>query len=214
MRTQTFISSMVGVVAAVAVAGSANAAIVTGPGSGNTQGSDCATFDPSTSTTITYNGAGSWANQSFGQFYFAPIVSDSNYQGSNPGFVVTNIEYSRNSGVSWTLGASTYTTSTQNNQQAAAAGKNFAYWAFSIQDASFGISGASLRVRMTLSATNALANGKLLTGFAHGQYGSAAQDFYGPAFVAGGGVSYAVPAPGAAALVGLAGLVASRRRRN
>ena len=213
MRNKTFISSMVGIAAAAAVAGSANAAIVTGPGSGNTQGSDCATFDPSTSTTITYNGAGSWANQSFGQFYFAPIVSDSNYQGSNPGFVVTNIEYSRDSGLNWTLGASTYTTSTQNNQQAAAAGKNFAYWAFSIQDASFGITGSTLRVRMTLSATSLLANGKLLSGFAHGQYGSLAQDFYGQAFGAGGGVSIAVPAPGAFALLGVAGLVGARRRR-
>jgi len=211
MRNKTFISSMVGVAAAAAVAGSANAAIVTGPGTG----SDCATLNPSTSTTITYTGT--WATQTFGTFYMGFGVSDASYAGYVSGLQVTNIEYSTDSGTNWTLGASSYTTgtttysgfSTASNAPASAAAGT---WAFSFTNngsgGTGGINGSTLRVRATLSATGSIPNNYKFYGFATGQWAGGA----GKAF-SGGSFSTAVPAPGALALLGAAGLVGARRRR-
>ena len=211
MRNKTFISSMVGIAAAVAVAGSANAAIVTGPGTG----SDCATLNPSTSTTITYTG--SWSSQTVGTFYMGFGVCNASYVGAVSGLEVTNIQYSTDSGVNWTLGASSYTTgtttyggfSTASNAPASAAAGTWAF-SFTNNGSGFpgGINGSTLRVRATLSATSSIPNDYKFYGFATGQWAEGA----GRAF-SGGYVSTAVPAPGAFALLGVAGLVGARRRR-
>ena len=207
MRTQTFISSMVGVVAAATLVGSANAAIVSGPG----YGSDCATFNPSTSTTITYTVTTGGPN--VGTFYMGFGVLDANYNGYTAGIEVTNIEYSTDSGTNWTLGASWYTTGNTTYSQFFNNAPGSVAWAFSFTDngsvgSTGGIDRSTLRVRATLSATSSIPNGYQFYGLQRGLYSPA-----GNAFVAGI-LSTAVPAPGAAALVGLAGLVAGRRRRN
>ena len=212
MRTQTFIVSMVGVVAALA--GSANAAIVTGPGTS----SDCATFNSSTSTTITYSGTATGAGQTFGTFYFGFGVMNASYAGYVAGIQVTNIQYSTDSGANWTLGASSYTTGTTtfggfSTASLAPASASAGTWAFSFTNngTSFpgGINGNTLRVRATLSATNDIPNSYKFYGWGTGQWSEGA----GRSFQ-GNGISTAVPAPGVAALIGLAGLVANRRRRN
>ena len=208
MRTQTFISSMVGVVAAATLVGSANAAIVSGPGFG----SDCATFNPSTSTTITYTVV-ALGGSNFGTFYMGFGVLDANYNGYTAGIEVTNIEYSTDSGTNWTLGASSYTTGNTTYSQFFDTAPGSAAWAFSFTDngsvgSNGGIDRSTLRVRATLSATSSIPNDYQFYGFQLGQYSPAGNAF------AGGILSTAVPAPGAAALIGLVGLVAGRRRRN
>ena len=206
MRNTTFTSSMVGIAAAVAVASSASAAIVSGPG----YGSDCATFNPSTSTTITYTVALGGSN--FGTFYMGFGVLDANYNGYTAGIEVTNIEYSTDSGTNWTLGASSYTTGNTTYSQFFNTAPGSAAWAFSFTDngsvgSNGGIDRSTLRVRATLSATSSIPNDYQFYGFQLGQYSPTGNAF------AGGNLSTAVPAPGALALLGAAGLAGARRRR-
>ena len=213
MRNKTFISSMVGVAAAVAVAvaGSANAAIVDPAGAF----SNCKTVNPSTSTTITYTGG--WGFATFGTFYMGFGVANASFVGPVAGVQVTNIEYSTNSGVSWTLGASSYTTGTTTPAEFFSSAANApasaapGTWAFSFTNNGSGeeggINGSTLRVRATLSATSSIPNDYKFYGYATGQWA-----FGGQAF-ASVPSSTAVPAPGALALLGAAGLVGARRRR-
>ena len=213
MRNKTFISSMVGIAAAVAVAvaGSANAAIVDPAGAF----SNCKTFNPSTSTTITYTGG--WGFATFGTFYMGFGVANASFVGPVAGVQVTNIEYSTNSGVSWTLGASSYTTGTTTPAEFFSSAANApasaapGTWAFSFTNNGSGeeggINGSTLRVRATLSATSSIPNDYKFYGYATGQWA-----FGGQAF-ASVPSSTAVPAPGALAMLGAAGLVGARRRR-
>ncbi|MEN9642723.1 MAG: hypothetical protein RIR77_1912 [Planctomycetota bacterium] len=207
MRNTTFTSSMVGIAAAVAVASSASAAIVSGPGGF----SDCATFNPSTSTTITYTIV-ALSNSTFGTFSMGFGVLDASNNGYTAGIEVTNIEYSTDSGTNWTLGASSYTTGNTTYSQFVGAAPGSAAWAFSFTDngsvgSDGGIDRSTLRVRATLSATSSIPNDYQFYGFQRGQYSPAGNAFAGATF------STAVPAPGALALLGAAGLVGARRRR-
>ncbi len=209
MRNKTFISSMVGVAAVVAVAGSANASIVSGPGTG----SNCASLDPSTDTTITYTG--DWVSTTTARaLYMGFGVANQSYGGYVAGLQITNIEYSTDSGANWTLGASSYTTGTTTlggfSTAASAPGSAPAgTWAFNFTSGS-NIVGSALRVRATLSATSSIPAYYKFYAFATGKSVTNTTVFEG-AYLS---TVFPVPAPGAAALVGLAGLVATRRRRN
>ena len=209
MRTQTFISSMVGIAAAAAVAGSANASIINGNGTG----SNCASLDPSTDTTITYTGI--WGGTTTARsFYMGFGVANASYGGYVAGLQITNIEYSTDSGASWILGASSYTTGTTtlagfSSADSAPASAPAGTYAFNFTSGS-GIVGNALRVRATLSATSSIPNQYNFYGYYVGKSATATTVFSGAALST---VLVSVPAPGAFALLGAAGLVGGRRRR-
>jgi MYXO-CTERM domain-containing protein len=211
MRNKTFISSMVGVAAAVAVAGSANASII----NGNGQGSNCASLDPSTDTTITYT-TGSWAGTTTARsFYMGFGVANQSYGGYVAGLQITNIEYSTDSGASWILGASSYTTGTTtlagfSSADSAPASAPAGTWAFNFTSGS-GIVGNALRVRATLSATSSIPNQYNFYAYSVGKSVTNTTVFSGANLST---VLVTVPAPGAFALLGVAGLVGGRRRRD
>jgi len=194
MRTQTFISSMVGVAAAVAVAGSANAAIVTGPGSG----SDCATFSGSSPTTITYSGFsdGGW-DGTLDSFKIKTVL----FSGSTATPIsIGLIEYSYNAGTNWNVYSLTSTSADNTSISSVSTG-----WGALISPSSVTVGINNFRVRATIPANVAIVNAKT---FRMSLDWSSAT---------GGGTnsrqSVAVPAPGAFALLGVAGLVGARRRR-
>jgi hypothetical protein len=196
---------MCSAVAAVAVAGSASAAIV----DSNGIASNCLTFNPSTDTTITYTG---FSGNLVSTLTVGFSVESSPYSPSTVGIgglTFTNIQYSTNAGSSWnnfSNGTSFTTNSTYNAMWFfdgnATTAKNTA-GALQITGLN-NMNGANLYVRATLSATNLIPNDYKLVMFAYRS---------GDAGGTGGRTSTAVPAPGAAALVGVAGLVAARRRK-
>ena len=215
MRTQTFISSMVGVVAAVAVAGSANAAV---------------TFD---SFTVSQDQSGygqslgiNWASPSSSQ----PIFGAS---GTRAAFA-----YNYGSGPTTTSSVSSGTATFSTNSHPGYAGlvysgeaQDLTGYIFSfylnstvatVSDYGFyfdligndsqssnlisytgaGMYTVDLRpVQVDLTAISTI---KI---YIYADSGSATVSNFGY-------VPAAVPAPGAAALIGLAGMVATRRRRN
>jgi MYXO-CTERM domain-containing protein len=196
-------SIAIGALALAAIAGSANAAIVTGPGIGT----DCLTMEGSTSTTITYSGYtdGSWAGNlrrfSIG-VYLASPVSQPAAAYATP---VSLVQYSTNAGLSWT----TYNMGSPNTLL----DPGYGFGALPLgPEVNFGFPGLSpvgvgnFRVRVTLDANPAeLIDGRrVLTVLS-----------YSTSF--GGGTntrsSLVVPTPGAAAVLGLGGLLAARRRR-
>ena len=212
MRNKTFISSMVGIAAAVAVAGSANASIISGPGTG----SDCAALNPSTDTTITYNGGGGlWGGTTTARsFYMGFGVANSSFGGYVAGLQITNIEYSTDSGANWILGASSYTTGTTtlagfSSADSAPASAPAGTYAFNFTSGS-GIVGNALRVRATLSATSSIPNQYKFYAYSVGKSVTNTTVFSGAALST---VLVPVPAPGALALLGAAGLVGARRRK-
>ena len=219
MRTQTFISSMVGVHAAVAVAGSANAAV---------------TFD---SFTVSQDQSGygqssgiNWASPSSSQPIFGASGTRAafafNY-GSDP----TTIDTTTSSVSSGTATFSTnshpgyaglvYSGEAQdltgyifsfdlNSTVATVGGYGFFFTIYGgdnqytdlIDYTGAGMDTVDLRpVQVDLTA---ISNIKI---YIYADSGSATVSNFGY-------VPAAVPAPGAAALIGLAGMVATRRRRN
>ena len=220
MRTQTFISSMVGIAAAVAVVGSANAAIttidnfgvaITGQGNGSFTAVNTIT-GPFTKRSA-YNNSGSIVN------------GNSSIAGTGNG--VASLSVARDA-ISSTSGA--------------------ALWYFSgvgldlsQLDSGFSLTISNLvnpnyaRVAVNVNAitssayTTVSSNGVLTISRASIEAGMGSTNwaaitkvnvyFYGAGGAAGTSTFdvsnfQAIPAPGALALLGLAGLVAGRRRRN
>jgi len=245
MRTQTFISSMVGVAAAVAVAGSANAAIV----DPFTQVSDALATGSSANITQ----SGSWLG---GLFDTRTTAATRGSGGTTPSGGVATSARSQTGAGSWvgsfsgdrpntTFGSFAGLSYTNANSSAIAINFNkimidvaFAgttrnagsYVNFNFTDVSENI------VEATLTFTGSqLSASSLAIEFSKSQF--ALTEGTGPfdwnqvttlgvgmstAAATGAGQTWtatnfqmtAVPAPGAAALIGLAGLVATRRRRN
>ncbi|MCX5688184.1 MAG: hypothetical protein NTV94_00070 [Planctomycetota bacterium] len=183
----------IGAGALVAMAGSAIGAIVTGPGSG----SNCATFEGTTATTITYSGFtdGSWSGRlndfrinvtlfSTGPttFYSTPI---------------SLVEYSLNAGGAW----SPYSGISSTFASSSTFGPLVS---FSSPGPIVGV--GNFLVRVTIDANpSQLINNRLFQMRLNYNTDS------------GGGTngrsSTVVPTPGAAAMLGLGGLLAVRRRR-
>ena len=194
MRNKTFISSMVGVGAAVAVAGSANAAIVTGPGTG----SDCATFSGSSPTTITYSGFSDAAwDGTLESFKIKTVL----FSGSTATPIsIGLIEYSYNAGTNWNVYSLTSTSADNTSILSGSTG-----WGALITPSSVTVGSNNFRVRVTIPANVAIVNAmnfRMSLNWSTDQGGSTTSRN-----------SVAVPAPGAFALLGVAGLVGARRRR-
>ena len=196
-------SIAIGALALAACAGSVSAAIVTGPGTG----SDCITMEGSTSTTITYFGYndGAWASNlrrfSIGVYLASPTGQPAAAYATP----VSLVQYSTNAGSSW----ATYNLGSPNTLL----DPDYGFGSLPMgPEVNFGFPGLSpvgagnFRVRVTLDANPAeLINGRrVLTVLSYST-------------AAGGGTntrsSLVVPAPGAAAVLGLGGLLAARRRR-
>ena len=194
MRNKTFISSMVGIAAAVSVAGSANAAIVTGPNSS----SDCLTFSGSSPTTITYFGFNDdgW-NSTLSEFKIKTTL----FSGSTATPIsIGLIEYSYNAGTNWNLYSATSTSGDNTLTTAGSTG-----WGQTVTPSGITVGSDNFRVRVTIPANVAIVNAMTFRMSLNWSSSS------------GGGTnnrqSTAVPAPGAFALLGVAGLVGVRRRR-
>jgi MYXO-CTERM domain-containing protein len=190
MRNKTFISSMVGVAAAVAVAGSANAGIVNPAGSG----SDCLTFDGSSPTTITYSGFndGQWDSQ-LTSFRIKTVL----FQGSTATSIsIGLIEYSYNSGTNWSIYSVTSTSADNTSISGGSTG-----WGDTITPSNVTVGSGNFRVRVTIPTNAAIVNGMTFRMSLNWDGGTNSRQ------------SSAVPAPGAFALLGVAGLVGARRRR-
>ncbi len=204
MRTQTFISSMVGVAAAVAVAGSANAAIVTGsPADGR---SNCATFDNASSTTITYSPGGSFWNGAFDNSGDTGFAINTQYKnGSNvvQAITVGLIEYSYNAGTSWNV----YSSGSTSTLQSSVYNGDGAL----VNPIGTTVGTDNFRVRIVIGASagslaSTLTSGTFTMGLSY-RTDAGGQDRSAVSTVV------PVPAPGALALLGVAGIVGARRRR-
>ncbi len=210
MRNKTFISSMVGIAAAVAVAGSANAAIA-------------------------FNGAGS--NDDYYDSY--PYSNGMVFTVGSSAILVTNLG-SYNGGVETsTIGIYAYSGGTNGNSVGSALGGTANVVTTSARDGSFSyvdVSNRSITLNAntqyiivsnssgaawatTTAAINANASGITFDGY---RYASGASfnptmegntDFWSSPYMGPNFQFTAVPAPGAMALLGAAGLVGGRRRR-
>ena len=214
MRNKTFISSMVGIAAAVAVAGSANAAIVNGP----SLYSNCKTFDPTSSTTVTFDlfnqnsgfgPTGDYYNVTWGtgaEFYFGMVITGLTGASAYPANAnVSSVQYSFDAGATYsaytlgTVNASSFTGSYGSTVNVSPTQQLSKIRDFRIQvtlasgsnytlgTGVDGIGGSNVQLRMVLDG-----------------------NYSGSAISTG---TRAVPAPGAFALLGVAGLVGTRRRR-
>ena len=215
MRTQTFISSMVGVVAAVAVAGSANAAVtfdsftVSQDKSGFGQSSGINWASPSSSQPI-FGASGTRAAFAY-NYGSGPTTTSSVSSGtatfstnSHPGYA--GLVYS---GEAQDLTG--YIFSFDLNSTVATVGDYGFFFTIYGGDNQYtdlidytgaGMYTVDLRpVQVDLTAISTI---KI---YIYADSGSATVSNFGY-------VPAAVPAPGAAALIGLAGMVATRRRRN
>ena len=234
MRTQTFISSMVGVVAAVAVAGSANAAVVslfdfttgvsnnsTGSVTGSNLLSTWITNNGRKASTTSATGSGgaiTMASANVAQSGGKPLADFGVFAASNPnppfqyysrinltGATAIEFNVTAYTGVAtiWTLnvfeefGVGTGATATVSS----AGLVSFSTASMSSIDWSK-VTGVEIQAE-----SGVLPNTPARTPTNY--YGTFSFTFDGM-----NAVGVVVPAPGAAALVGLAGLVASRRRRN
>ena len=189
-------SIAIGALALAACAGSVSAAIVTGPGSG----SNCATFEGSTPTTITYSGFtdGSWAG-ALDQFRIKTVLFSSGPTITQ--IPVGLIEYSYNAGGLWNVYSTSSTSANNTSISAGSAG-----WGLPIIPSSgLTVGEGNFLFRVTIPASPLLVNGQ--TFMASVEYSTAS----------GGGTnsrySQVVPEPGAAALLAPAGLLLARRRR-
>ena len=256
MRTQTFISSMVGVAAAAALAGSANAAIVW---SGVQNASISLTAGVS-NLVMTSNGSFQSAPEfsvndaplffvAYGSFgggvytisgpptttYDQIVLAGANDYGSNGTFrfqVYGNLATASSSGlrtvVNNTFGTSINGLSGTLAYNGASAGSGFAlsnavsFNSYRLNGGSTGTQGGQFRnstgyvgFRFTTAAGGWFYGWAKYSGGSNGDSGTLVEWAYNNtaegAITAG---QVPVPAPGAAALVGLAGLVATRRRRN
>jgi len=211
MRTQTFISSMVGVAAAVAVAGSAAQAGLTWHGY---------TYDQQQAQRSLIVGSfGTFASESADDdaAYGAATFTNAAYPGSSVTF--SGLTLSGPNENSWSVTGTTtsfgeyasfstagfYFTVTGSQQVTIATGQ-YAQWSL------YGGPDYDSLSLIGELPNSSPANSQTFD-LSAGEYW-----FYGDA-TAGSGysglmMSFTVPAPGAAALVGLAGLVATRRRRN
>jgi hypothetical protein len=202
MRNKTFISSMVGVVAAVA--GSANAAVV----NANGIGSNCLTFDSSTSTPIVYSGFSPTSGTSLRVGF--TVESNPYNAGSTviSGISFSSVEWSKDNGVTWfkfNSNANSFTTSSTSADAYAIAADDSGNAVLTtmgfLTATSISVTSANTFLVRATMAASVIPNDYKLT-----------------AIIALGGnyagrTSTAVPAPGALALLGAAGLVGARRRR-
>ena len=256
MRTQTFISSMVGVAAAAALAGSANAAIVW---SGVQNGSVSLTggvsslvmtsngsfqSDPEYSVTdaplfVAYGsfGGGVYAISGSPTTYDQIVLSGANDDGSNGSFrfqVYGNLATASSNGlrtvVNNTFGTSINGLSGTLAYGGSSVGSGFAlsnstglYNNYRLNGGSTGAQGGQFNnstgyvgFRFTTDAGTSWFYGwAKYSGGSNGASGTLVEWAYNN--TAAGAITAGqvpVPAPGAAALIGLAGLVATRRRRN
>jgi len=195
---------MVGIAAAAAVAGSANAAVVNAAG----VGSNCLTFDSSTSTPIVYSGFGTTSGSSL-RVGFTVETTPNNAATSTviSGIQFSTVEWSKDNGTTWfkfNSNADSFTTSsTSANAYAVAANDS---------------SNAVLTTMGFLTATSISVNSNTFLVRATMAASVIPNDYKLTAIIALGGnyttrTSTAVPAPGAFALLGVAGLVGARRRR-
>ena len=255
MRTQTFISSMIGVVAAAAVAGSANAAIVWSgvqnasisltAGVSNlvmtSNGSfqSAPDYDPVTGDPLFVAfGNFSTGNYNIGSTSYSQIgLTGASDDGSNGPFrfqVYGNLATASSSGlktvVNNTFGTSINGLSGTLAYNGSSAGSGFAlsnnngsYNSYRLNGGSTGAQGGQFNnstgyvgFRFTTDAGTSWFYGwAKYSGGANGASGTLVEWAYND--TAGGAITAGqvpVPAPGAAALVGLVGLVAGRRRRN
>ena len=239
MRTQNFISSMVGVVAAVAVAGSAQAAVVqftfninayswpVGGGPGPLVGiaakinSGSASIQSITGATTTsgtpnplqpYGLPSGWSQQTLASSFAAgsnPIANPSQY-----GFVRGG-------------GGSTYDTANGHNTNLDTGGTGIGYTVTCLLDPLYTpaigntINLITTMFKSSLGASNGTfaqtSNTFTFDGTNWNRQGNSVSPSVWVTEVSGSFNQFSaavVPAPGAAALIGLAGLVAGRRRRN
>ncbi len=214
MRTQTFISSMVGVVAAVAVAGSANAAV---------------TFDSFTVVQSETNGAGpgagiNWASPASSQPIFGASGTRAAfaYLYGNSGTVTSSVSggtatFSATKGGGaglYYLGSAQDLTGYSFSLNLNMTGPTDSFiWEFKDAGGSY----VDYIVNYTVAGTYTV-DLSTLEGINPSTITGMAIAIYSPEAACSATVSnftYApVPAPGAAALIGLAGMVATRRRRN
>ena len=245
MRTQTFISSMVGVVAAMAVAGSANAAIVdpftqscetlaTGSYVDGTAQSGSwlgGVFDRRTVTAIAMSGSGgvtpsgglasstrsqtgasSWVGSFAGDRPNTfPVHVGLDYWNANSSAVA--IDFSKVmidvafAGTTRNAGSYVYCYFEDVNEDFMDATLTFTNSQLSASSLTIEFSKSQLVLHGTSFDWNQV------TGFGVRMYAAGATGA-GQTWTATNFQMTAVPAPGAAALIGLAGLVATRRRRN
>ena len=209
MRNKTFISSMVGIAAAVAVAGSANAAIA-------------------------FNGPGSNDDSFFSDPYSNGMV----FTVGSSAILVTNLGSYNGKVETSTIGIYAYSGGINGNSVGSALGGTANVVTTSARDGSFSYVDVSNR-SITLNANtqyiivannsgtlwtattadiNANASGITFNGY---RYASGAFDptmgldtsYWSSAYMGPNFQFTAVPAPGAMALLGVAGLVGGRRRR-
>jgi len=194
-------SIAIGALALAAIAGPATAGIVSGPGTGT----NCATLEGSTATTIEYYGYsdGSWDGR-LNSFRIGVYLTN-NAGTTAYATPVSLVEYSTNAGLTWWI----YPLGSPNTLLDPSLGFNDPTQMG--PQVSFGTSGPvvgqnNFQVRVTLAANPAeLIDGRRVSTVLR----------YSTTF--GGGQntrsSLVVPAPGAAAVLGLGGLLAARRRR-
>ena len=208
MRNKTFISSMVGIAAAVAVAGSANAAIA-------------------------FNGPGSNDDS----YYNSPYSNGMVFTVGSSAILVTNLGSYNGKVETSTIGIYAYSGGTDGNSVGSALGGTANVVTTSARDGSFSyvdVSNRSITLNAntqyiivsnssgalwatTTAAINANASGITFDGYryASGDFDPTMDNasywsdpYMGPNFQ-----FTAVPAPGALAVLGLAGLTGGRRRR-
>ena len=218
MRTKTFISSMVGVAAAVAVAGSANAVLVTGTYSGSTssvqqyvwqsglwivfgsvqqRGAFSGTFQFDTAGAVDYNTNQAYADYSLSGTITGPAASGYN-RTTAPGLKLQSTVDRSGYLDSFKLFKYEVDDSVEMIISASIPSNTYAFGDF-VPTVPLNLTGLSGLFTNYWLPTSGVPNGT--SGYS---YSGTIENL----------TLTVVPAPAAAALLGLAGLVATRRRRN